>query len=251
MFTRRTAASRVTSLASVLLPGLVVLVVLAAVGCGAAASSTSPDSSASSTSSASPSSPSSSGSGAIAVVPGHPSCTGWPARVTSGSLPASFRPVAVIRCATGYQTIPGRGEWLAATLQRADEDLTTLTSALRRPPGRVIPGTICPALAMALPQIVLISGDGSMLSPKIPLDGCGMVQQQVIAALAALPWQTVSVRLLSQVASQREVATGCAPEKVDPFATFGSAPPSPGGAAFTAPPTSLLTCLYLPLPRGI
>jgi uncharacterized Zn-binding protein involved in type VI secretion len=31
---------------------------------------------------------------------------------------------------------------------------------------------------------------------------------------------------------------------VDPFATFGSAPPSPGGAVFTTRPTSLRICVY-------
>lgn len=210
MITRRTAASRVTSLASVPLLGLAVLAMLAIAGCGAAASSAAPGSAKTPASVAptitrmpvtpvAPSPPPGSGG----TVSRYPSCTGWPAHVASGPLPASFQPVAVIRCTTGYQTIPGKGEWLVATLQRADKNLTSLVSALHRPPGRMRPGTVCPALAMIPPQIVLISGNGSMISPKIPLSGCGMVQQQVIAALAALPWKTVSVRLLSQVKSPR------------------------------------------------
>jgi hypothetical protein len=229
MITRRTAASRVTSLASVPLLGLAVFAVLAVAGCGTAASS---------------SVSRVSGGGVL----GYPftSCTGWPAHMASGPLPTSFRSVAVIRCVAGYQPIPGKGEWLVATLQRADENLAALISALHRPPGRMRPGTICPALAMIPPRIVLISGNGSMISPKIPLNGCGMVQQQVIAALAALPWETVSVRLLSQIESPQQLATGCAPRYIDPFATFGSAPPSPspGSTVSTTRPTSLRICGY-------
>jgi hypothetical protein len=208
MVTRRTAASRVTSLASVSLPGLAVLLMLAVAGCGTAASSAAPGYGTKTpasaaptvtrtpTTPAAPSTPPGSGGGTVSR---YPSCTGWPAHVASGPLPASFQPVAVIRCVTGYQTISGKGEWLVATLQRADKNLAALISALHRPPGRMRPGTVCPALAMIPPQIVLISGNGSMISPKIPLNGCGEVQQQVIAALVSLPWKTVSVRLLSRV----------------------------------------------------
>jgi hypothetical protein len=253
MITRRTAASRVTSLASVPLLGLAVLVMLAVAGCGTATSSsaaggsgTKAPASAAPRVTRTPVTPVAPGTppGGGGTVPGYPSCTGWPAHVASGPLPASFQPVAVIRCVTGYQTIPGKGEWLVATLQRADKNLTALTSALHLAPGRSEPGTICPALILIPPQIVLISGNGSMISPKIPLNGCGEVQQQVVAALVALPWETVSVRLLSQLESPQQLATGCAPRYIDPFATFGSAPPSPGGAAFSTRPASLRICVY-------
>jgi uncharacterized protein YceK len=231
MITRRTAAGRVTSLASALLLGLAVLLMLAVAGCRTA---TSPAASGSGTKTPAAAAPTvtrtpvtpvapSTPPGSGGTVSGYPSCTGWPARVASGPLPASFQPVAVIRCVTGYQTIPGKGEWLVATLQRADKDLAALISALHRSPGRMRPDMICLALAVIPPQIVLISGNGSMISPEIPLNGCGGVQQQVIAALAALPWETVSVRLLSQAESPRRLATGCAPRYIGPF---GSAPAS-------------------------
>src|SRR6516162_5659580 len=73
------------------------------------------------------------------VAPGEPACTGWPQRVGSGPLPASFVPVAVLRCVSGYQTIPGKGQWLTATLERAGGDLAPLVAALRRPPEHIAP----------------------------------------------------------------------------------------------------------------
>ena len=56
-------------------------------------------------------------------------------------------------------------------------------------PGHAQPGTVCPALAIIPPQIVLISATGQELIPRLPVSGCGLIQSQVLAALAALPWQ--------------------------------------------------------------
>jgi hypothetical protein len=178
------------------------------------------------------------------VTPGQPACTGWPSNVAYSPLPASFVPVAAIRCVTGYQTIPGKGQWLTATLERADKNLAPLAAALRRPPGRNVPDAICPDIAMVPPQFVLISGDGKMIMPRLPLTGCGLVAQQVLAALSALPWQKVSVRLVSQTQTQQEVATGCAPQYRDPFAMYGSLRASPGGSVFGTTPASLQVCVY-------
>lgn len=178
------------------------------------------------------------------VTPGQPACTGWPANVTRGPLPASFVPVAAIRCVTGYQTIPGKGRWLTATLERADKNLAPLAAALRRPSGRTVPGVICPDIVMLPPQFVLFSGGGEMIMPRLPLTGCGLVAQQVLAALSALPWRPVSVRLVSQVQTPQEVATGCAPQFRDPFALYGSLRPSPGGPVFGTAPAALRICVY-------
>lgn len=178
------------------------------------------------------------------VTPGQPPCAGWPAQVAHGPLPASFVPAAVIRCVTGYQTIPGKGEWLTATLERADRNLGPLVAALRQPPARTMPDTPCPEIAMLPPQFVLISGDGRKIMPRLPASRCGLVDRQVLTALSALPWQRVSVRLVSQVRTQQEVASGCAPQARDPFATYGPLRPSPGGPVFGAPPASLRICVY-------
>jgi hypothetical protein len=117
--------------------------------------------------------------------------------VKKGPLPASFVPVEVLRCLTGTKMIPGKGLYLAGTLERATSDLTPLVTALRQPSMHAQRGTMCPMLAMLPPQIVLVAKDGSMLIPTFPVQGCGLVQQAVLTALNTMPWQTVSVRIYS------------------------------------------------------
>jgi hypothetical protein len=133
------------------------------------------------------------------VPAGEVACVGWPSSAPTGSLPTSFVPVSVERCVNGAQNVPGQGLWQTATLERADSGLAGLISALRRAPERHVPGTMCPALATIPPQIVLISASGQDLTPRLPVTGCGITQSQVLLALAALRWQTVSVRLLSPI----------------------------------------------------
>jgi hypothetical protein len=133
------------------------------------------------------------------VMPGQPACVGWPTDARSASLPVSFIPVSVERCVNGAQAIPGKGLWTTATLQRADAGLDGLISALRRPVVPHKPGTVCPEFAVIPPVVVLISATGQKLIPRLPVSGCGLIQSQVLAALDALRWQPVSVRLIAQL----------------------------------------------------
>ena len=134
------------------------------------------------------------------LVAGQPACVGWPRNVTrSKTLPASFVPVAVIRCVTGFQIIPGKGQWETATLERADQGLAPLLTALQRPNETRPPGTFCSDLVELPPQFVLVGKDGQAIWPALPVTGCGLVQRELLGALAALPWQKVSVRLVAQV----------------------------------------------------
>ncbi len=241
---RRSPAGRAALLASVPLAVLVTLVA----GCGTV--TTPPASGGSGHGQTPTAAPSAAGGSPVPtttggpVTPGQPACAGWPAGVAHGPLPASFVPVAVIRCVVSYQTIPGKGQWEVATLERADKNLAPLTTALRRPAEQNRAGMLCPDIAMIPPQFVLVSGSGKMIIPRLPLSGCGLVQQQVLTVLSALPWQRVSVRLVSQIQTQQEVASGCAPQYRDPFLTYGSPRPSPGGAVLGAPPTALRICVY-------
>ena len=134
------------------------------------------------------------------LVAGQPACVGWPGSVThSKTLPASFVPVAVIRCVTDYQMIPGKGQWETATLERADQGLAPLLTALQRPNQTRPPGTFCSDLVELPPQFVLVGKDGQAIWPALPVTGCGLVQGELLGALAALPWQKVSVRLVAKV----------------------------------------------------
>ena len=89
---------------------------------------------------------------------------------TSASLPVSFVPVSVERCVNGAQTIPGKGLWTTATLQRADTGLAGLINALRQPPGTHQPAPSAPPLAVIPPQVVLISASGQKLIPRLPVE---------------------------------------------------------------------------------
>lgn len=145
------------------------------------------------------------------TAPGEPACAGWPANVVHDkALPASFAPVAVIRCVEDYQMIPGKGQWQTATLERADKNLAPLIAALRTPSAQRTPGTACPAIVMVPPQVVLVDRAGNAIWPALPTTGCGLVQSQVLTELSALSWQTVSVRLVARVQTQQEVASGSA-----------------------------------------
>ena len=133
------------------------------------------------------------------VAPGGTACVGWPAGTGSASLPASFVPVSAERCVNGATTIPGKGLWTTATLQRSTSDLSGLVNALREPSATRKPGTICPALAVIPPQVVLTDGAGEKLIPRIPVGDCGLPAAQVLTALDSLRWQQVSVRLIAEI----------------------------------------------------
>jgi hypothetical protein len=157
------------------------------------------------------------------VVPGQSACVGWPAGATSVSLPVSFVPVSVERCVDGAQTIPGKGLWTTATLQRSDSSLAGLINALRQPSATRQPGTVCPALAEIPPQVVLIGANGQKLVPRLPSTGCGLIQSRVLVALGALRWQPVSVRLIAQIpGAAAPTVSGAAPHAIQ---TVGGARP--------------------------
>ena len=147
------------------------------------------------------------------------SCTGWPAGTGSVSLPTSFVPVSVERCVNGAATIPGKGLWTTATLQRSTSDLSGLLSALREPSATRKPGTICPALAVIPPQVVLINARGEKLIPRIPVGGCGLPAAQVLTALDSLRWQQVSVRLIAKISDGGASPTAPAVSGTAPHAT--------------------------------
>lgn len=156
------------------------------------------------------------------VVAGGAACAGWPANATPAPLPVSFVPVSVERCVDGVQAIPGKGRWTTATLQRSTGDLAGLVAALRRPDAARKPGTICPALAIAPPQVVLIDAAGEKLVPRFPVDDCGIIAPAALTALSQLSWQPLSIRLIAPVpgsTATTPTGSGTAPHST----------PTPGG----------------------
>jgi hypothetical protein len=152
-------------------------------------------------------------------------------------MPLTFVPVTALRCVTGDKEIPGRGLYFTATLERSDGDLRALTTALKQRPGHVAQGTMCPMIAIAAPQVVLIAKDGSMIRPKFPLGGCDMIASPALHALNALPWHAVSVRVYSRVAGGTSApGTGATsdPQNSDLIpgpAKTATNQPGPGGPA--------------------
>lgn len=209
MFTGRAGARR-GRLPGVAVVPMAALIALTAAACGTGSSpagGTSPTTARSAPATGSPASPSPPREPLLpapAPVPGAPgapeqtACKGWP-RVPGSAVPLSFVPVAVLRCVTGYTSVPGKGEWLTATMEKADQNLMPLVRALRAAPGRMRPGMICPQFATLPPQIVLVGANGTMIRPRFPVTNCGQIQQQVFAALDGLRWHTVSQRLIEKV----------------------------------------------------
>ena len=195
---------------------LMSIAVLAAAGCAAAGSSSAPPAGGATTGHATGSPSAGGGStGSLPTVGPGPvptlpasgpapvgdgaACAGWPANVPIGHLPLTFTPVTALRCVTGEKQIAGKGPVFAATLERADGDLSALAQALRTPSEAKRPGMMCPMLAMVPPQVVLVARDGSMLSPKFPVTSCDLILPSALRALNALPWRDVSVRVFAQV----------------------------------------------------
>jgi hypothetical protein len=126
------------------------------------------------------------------------SCIGWPTGTASTALPLSFVPARVERCVEGYQSVAGQGVWLTATLERADSGLTGLVNALRAPSVGEQRDHACSAIATVPQVIVLIGTSGQQLAYRLPSTGCDLTASKAALALDALPWQPVSVHLISQ-----------------------------------------------------
>lgn len=137
----------------------------------------------------------------VAPVPGGQArCTDWPS-APAGRLPRGFQASSVLRCLTETVSVPGKGQWMAAVLEKASQGLTPLTGTLSAVSGHMEPGHMCPEYRIAPPQIVLVSKDGAMIRPAFPVTACGQIQPKVLSALAALHWQTVSRHLLAKIGS--------------------------------------------------
>lgn len=161
------------------------------------------------------------------------------------SLPKGLHLTAVFECDSGSETVSGRGRWLVQSEREATHDLGVLLAALRRPSQVARGNLVCPAVAISVPSFVVVGGGGQVLRPRIPTDACGQPQEQALDALASLPWTIVSRRLVRQIDTRAEVASGCASGWKDVFALYaGRLRPAAGGSVFRSRPRMLRICVY-------
>ena len=165
-------------------------------------------------------------------------------------VPARFVAVAAIRCIGSEQVVPGRGLWQFDLWQVAEHGLARLTAALRRPSATPPPGVLCAAYLVSVPLFVLLGSDGRMIYPHLPTDECGHPRQEVLAAVQALHWVTVSAQRGRQVETQAVIESGCPVGWKDMIGFLSglardqSPRPSPGGRVFSPRPLWLRVCVY-------
>ncbi len=103
-------------------------------------------------------------------------------------VPADIQVAFVLRC----RVLPGKGS-SALVAERSVSDPTDLVKALRAPsvPRAKI---VCPMIAVYIPNFALVETDGRILVPKVPLNNCGMAQDQVASSLNQLKFVQISSR---------------------------------------------------------
>ncbi len=143
------------------------------------------------------------------AVSGPGFCPAGVLRMRIERLPARFDVTGAVECSEDLASVPGRGQWLVEDEKEASSGLSRLASALRHrdqapPPG----GVACAAVLVPVPQVVVVGG-GKVLRPRFPLDECHQPQSPALSALRALPWRLVHRRLLRQVETPAELASGC------------------------------------------
>jgi len=134
-------------------------------------------------------------------------------------LPATFKPVAVVRC----------------------------YSKARCPSVHTPAGEACAAIGYLDPPFALVDRHGRILRPTLPATKCGRPFQAAITDLEHLPWVTVSVRRTVQIATRAELLAGCDPKYGDVIAAgsyFLQLRLSAGGPAFLPRPPRLRICIY-------
>jgi len=170
------------------------------IGAGGPASSSGPAGSAGSTGGANPSdtttgpsmggpasSPPPTGEVARAAAASCPADTVSPlTNPAARPVPADIRVAWVLRC----RVVPGNGSYTLVA-ERSTSDPTDLVRALREasmPRAKVV----CPMIAVYVPNFALVQTNGKLLVPRVPLNNCGMVQNDVVVALNQLRFVQIS-----------------------------------------------------------
>ena len=124
-------------------------------------------------------------------------------------LPADAVLVSAARCLFEPQPVPGDGEWLMRTEQKATTGLEALAAALRLPSEQVARGQGCPAIAYPPIVITVVDTTGREIHPQVPHTACGAPLKAVTDAIAGLTWTPVGTTKVRQTRSELEVSSGC------------------------------------------
>lgn len=105
-------------------------------------------------------------------------------------VPADIQVAFVLRC----RTVPSKGSYTLVA-ERSVSDPTDLVKALRAPsvPRAKI---VCPMIAVYIPNFALVETNGRILVPKVPLNNCGMAQDEVASSLNQLKYVQIGSRPL-------------------------------------------------------
>jgi hypothetical protein len=168
-------------------------------------------------------------------------------------VPEDFETAWVLRCGDALRAVPGDGTWFFRIEERADTDAAALMTALRRPDEQAPAGTLCVDVAIGVPYFALIDASGTVLNPRVPLDGCGQPQRQVLDALKALPFHETDATRLNQEQSQQSIDTGCGQMWTDAPAgdMLAHTKPASSRRMWQKTPDAVRICLWRPRASGL
>jgi len=122
---------------------------------------------------------------------------------------ADFGTTAMINCVQTVRSYPGDGEWSVLIRQVAMTGLADVVAALQRPDEPpASPETYCDLVGHG-PLPVLLANGADYLHPRLPETSCGDPQAEVMAALKAVEWRTVSLTRIEQVRTPESIDSDC------------------------------------------
>lgn len=128
----------------------------------------------------------------------------------AGLVPASFSPVAVLRCDPYASQEQADGVWAGALLERLEGDLAPVLAALASPSDPRSLGA-CPAIGYLSPELWLEGADGRFVRVAVPTGGCGAPKDAgVDEALDALIVAASTFTPTALVESTAANEAGCA-----------------------------------------
>ncbi|MGE0818720.1 MAG: hypothetical protein AB7O74_08640 [Candidatus Nanopelagicales bacterium] len=168
-------------------------------------------------------------------------------------LPDDAAPVGVLRCVVEQEDDPATGRWTVVRTEKATTGIDAYVAALRLPDEPRPEGDYaCTADALALPWLAVLLPDGRALQVALPLTPCGKPRSEVLAALDALDFSTVSTERVSQVSTPEQLglekqaaALGCAYQFKDMITIeAGDGPDSGKQRLLATTPNRMTSCRY-------